>query len=436
MTASSVTSPNASVNAPSSSVPSASSVSSPSSSDKPSSNASNVTPPTSSVKPVGSSTVKPLGIYDVFGNCADSTVNPSNPFYCKTARELKDEQTNLEIEAKFASGQRRLEIQATLLEIDLQKALREKFGNDKAGDTEFNNIVKSEMYKFDFDLANNAAARVSLLTNILDQVKSKSFTKSDVAGLRNFMGNYRVGVDDTGRPYFFFTGQKYGANFDSSTLATYEWSSGVGGVPTIYLNGNQGVFDTIFGSTAPGKIIGLLVASMNGLKSTRGGRERNPRVANTGGYNLASYKSESSRGFSNVVQQRNPCDVRLTPPTSSSTTRANVSFAQLRREFEAIERVNDPVQNQFAWLYFFRPAGEYDVLDRGNEDFRNFIYGYGAESFDLTFLQLLFLGEIASDYANRGAFRRLYPGFLGEDPADIFWERRGYEYGSANCGLK
>ena len=59
MTASSVTSPNASVSAPSSSVPSASSVSSPSSSDKPSSNASVVTPPVSSATVGGTVTVKP-----------------------------------------------------------------------------------------------------------------------------------------------------------------------------------------------------------------------------------------------------------------------------------------------------------------------------------------------------------------------------------------
>jgi hypothetical protein len=62
-TASNVTSPNASNQPPSSNLPSASSVSSPSSSKPPVSSVSSVTPPVSSVKPVGV-TVKPLDLTD------------------------------------------------------------------------------------------------------------------------------------------------------------------------------------------------------------------------------------------------------------------------------------------------------------------------------------------------------------------------------------
>jgi hypothetical protein len=62
VTASSVTSPNASVSSPST----VSSVTSPSSSSTPVSSVSSVTPPVSSVKPVGSVTVKPLDFWDNF----------------------------------------------------------------------------------------------------------------------------------------------------------------------------------------------------------------------------------------------------------------------------------------------------------------------------------------------------------------------------------
>ena len=140
MTASSVTSPNASVSAPSSSVPSASSVSSPSSSS--SSAVSNVSPPVSSVKPVGSSTVKPFGNYDSSGTCVESSSTE-----CKTSKDLSDEADRLEEQARKAAGdaeRERARLEAARIRAQLD--IREAVGNDRTADSYVSRIEKSALY--------------------------------------------------------------------------------------------------------------------------------------------------------------------------------------------------------------------------------------------------------------------------------------------------
>ena len=107
-TASSVTSPNASSNTP----PvgnNASSVSSPSSSNAPSSSVSSVTPPVSSVKPVGTSTVKPsdAGYFlNGSGNCVyfSAIWNPFGESQCDPVTSLDTQQEKNDDETNAAAG--------------------------------------------------------------------------------------------------------------------------------------------------------------------------------------------------------------------------------------------------------------------------------------------------------------------------------------------
>ncbi len=473
----------------------------------PSSGASTIVPPsgsvndpTSSVTPPGGSSgaivppggsvggssnrVKPLGTYNpVTGKCVEIDWNTEQ---CDTDKDLDTKANNLEAAAAGASGTKREEYLLKLEEIRLQQNIRVRFGIDnRLADSIFKGIVGSEMYSEDFSHAKNGGSSQSLkfLKDLNYLIVHGSTGRDFLMGLASFMTNYRIGVDQAGRPYFYFTGGPYGfkngpfAGFNSSELSTYQISFGN---LNVYLNGSTKIISQIFGAANPGDIIGFLVASTNGM--TPGIRLANGEwvlskfLKISHGFTLNSYLTK--RNPSVISKPTNPCDIGLNAPATLNRDIGDSTKGSYKFDFDAAMEIAEnsravtfdynragllfgslKIKGVVEILAPFGNDGMYDILNRtglqsdGNlgyggyyENYGNFLFGaVGAKaglSLEAT-LKIQGFGQQTNGGQGNTYKYGTYPtiagglfggsGFYGDDPRDQFWTTRGYEFIKGKC---
>jgi hypothetical protein len=284
------------------------------------------------------------------------------------------------------------------------------------------------------------------------------------------MTNYRMNVDQAGRPYFYFTGSPNGfqngmfAGFNSSQLSTHQINFGS---LNVFINGNDNIFLKIFGSGNAGAVIGFLVASTNGMIpgiEVTGGYVPSKFLKANHGFSMTSYLNSSL--LSNVGALQNPCSVGLNAPVALNRDPSDPSKGSTSFNFNAA--MNTAAQ----WKYLagtatgrgvalfsgvgpFGNRGAFDIYERtqnqanGNigygkyyENYGNFLIGAAAYTGGFTLqgaLQMQGFGQMTN--------RTLYPmygswsfpgviggtGFYGDDPKDQFWTTRGYEYMQNRC---
>ncbi len=440
-TASSVTSPNASVSSPSV----ISSVSSPSASSSPSSSpssVSSVTPPVSSVKPVGTNTVKPLGTYDPqTGKCVKADWGGEQ---CDSSESLEQQASDLA--DKVANGTGSYSDKVELEKIRAQLNLRSLFGNDKAADMEYKSILKSDLYQL--DIKGNGINGISGAQLKFWQTLNKSMNDGivgvdDIKALGRFMNNYRLGIDDAGRPYFY----NVRGGGPESPMQQIDIP---GNSSRIFINGDENLLNSVFKGSSAETILGFFATSLNGLSYTSPNYSPgNPLTGVSGvpilGMSYANFKvneqksKQLGRPSSNFTNA-NPCDVKLDQPhgdrftvqTVNSVVNRDMTTPQI---FDAIPPL--PIH---VWIDNFASTTElatFDVsqiLGKRFENYGNFLVGVGASitGTNLTLVNSLAGGASFPDGTwKNGSAYALYYGF--NEPRDAFWTKRGYDYQRAGC---
>jgi hypothetical protein len=181
-TASNVTSPNASNQPPSSNLPSASSSSKP-----PASSVSSVVPPVSSVKPVGTNTVKPLDYVGWDGSCVNSDIGTNQGSGCDP-KNLQEKADALDEKIKRETDEKkRIELmeQCTLTQarlVDLRDYGKTNISAYKA----LERIYKSPMY-------NSAAPKFQLavLRETRDKLGTGEWGGKDLKLLANTFESFK-----------------------------------------------------------------------------------------------------------------------------------------------------------------------------------------------------------------------------------------------------